>query len=839
MKFFTMRVKAYLVLSAILLFGSTATRAQKSIWVTAYYAGWMQGYLTPQNIDYGAVTHIIHFALVPQADGTLNETGNSVTASSANALITPAHAAGKKVIISVGGWASEDAFVGATNSTNRPVFISNLVNLMKSRAYDGIDIDWEPLSTTNAAQYTAFITELRSALDGITPRPLLTAAVAWGPSIVAQVGTKFDQINIMTYDMSGAWPGWVTWHNSPVYDGGLHFPGLSKLVPSANALVDDFVSAGVPVAKLGIGIDFYGYVWSGGAGTPNGGATAPGQSWTTAPAVQANVPFFTIMTTYYQSQYERWDTSAQASYLSIDNTGSANDKFVSYDNAKTCGRKIEYARAKGIGGVIIWELGGGYRADQPAGQRDQLLQAVKQALGGTTILPDTIPPVITITSPSNGATVASTVTVSAAAGDNECVGGVQFLLNGGNLGNEVSTAPYTVSWNSSSVSNGSYTISAVARDTSGNSAKASITVIVSNTAPPPPTVAITSPVNGAKVNGTLTVAATASGTLKLLGVQFKLDGYNLGSEVTTGPYLCAWNTTQVADGAHTVTAIARDSAGNQATASAGVIVSNNIVGSPSLWVYQNGVQSPWNNASWNAALTFNSTEQMYSGANSIKVVQGLWGGLSLHSGYWNAPVPVNPSQYQSVDFAIFGGVSGASIAVILQNDIGNSFPRIKLPTIRRNTWKSVSIPMSQLDPGGFDIHRVSIMEISRTPGTYYVASLRFVGNSVSTGPHVVSASATEPGCFSLMQNYPNPFNPSTAITYSLAEDAHVTLEVYNTLGQSVAALVNDIESSGEHQILYDASNLPSGVYFYRITAVPVSGDQAGVFVAIKRMALIK
>lgn len=357
---------------------SNGTFAQSGLWVTAYYAGWMQSYLTPQNIDYGAITHIIHFAVVPHSDGTIDDVVNGVTASAANALITPAHAAGRKVIISVGGWATDVAFRGATASPNRAVFISNMVSLVKNRHYDGIDIDWEPVLSTDAAQYTAFITELRTSLDSITPRPVLTAAAAWQPSIFATVKDKFDQINIMTYDLSGAWQGWVTWHNSPVYDGGNHLPG-GGLVPSANGKVDEFIAAGVPAGKLGIGIDFYGYVWSGGAGMPNGGATGPMQGWTTAPSVQPNVPYFTIMDTYYQAQYARWDTVPQAAYLSIDNAGSSGDKFISYDNEMTCQKKIAYVRSKGIGGVILWELGGGYRASQPAGQRDLLLQAVKNA----------------------------------------------------------------------------------------------------------------------------------------------------------------------------------------------------------------------------------------------------------------------------------------------------------------------------------------------------------------------------------------------------------------------------------------------------------------------------
>jgi hypothetical protein len=71
-----------------------------------------------------------------------------------------------------------------------------------------------------------------------------------------------------------------------------------------------------------------------------------------------------------------WDATAQAAYISVA-TGSG--KFVSLDNAQTMAAKADYIKLKGIGGMIIWELGGGYRASQPAGQRDELLQAVKKA----------------------------------------------------------------------------------------------------------------------------------------------------------------------------------------------------------------------------------------------------------------------------------------------------------------------------------------------------------------------------------------------------------------------------------------------------------------------------
>jgi hypothetical protein len=85
--------------------------------------------------------------------------------------------------------------------------------------------------------------------------------------------------------------------------------------------------------------------------------------------------------------------------------------------------------------------------------------------------------------------------------------------------------------------------------------------------------------------------------------------------------------------------------------------------------------------------------------------------------------------------------------------------------------------------------------------------------------------------FSLEQNYPNPFNPMTEIKFGLPEDAHVTLKVYDLLGREVASLVNETLNAGFKSVSFDASNFPSGIYFYKI--------QAGKFVNVKKMLLLR
>jgi hypothetical protein len=105
----------------------------------------------------------------------------------------------------------------------------------------------------------------------------------------------------------------------------------------------------------------------------------------------------------------------------------------------------------------------------------------------------------------------------------------------------------------------------------------------------------------------------------------------------------------------------------------------------------------------------------------------------------------------------------------------------------------------------------------------------------ATSPLIASGIAGEnqelPATFFLSQNYPNPFNPSTIISYELPRVSNVTLRIFNALGQEVALLVNGQKEAGNYQTTWNASNIPSGVYFYRL--------QAGGYVETKKMVFLR
>jgi chitinase len=346
----------------------TTSLAEKTFWVTAYYAAWMYDHLPPDQIDFGALTTVVNFSIFPNADGTFDTTSNGITAKETAALVKAAHQHGKQVLLGVGGSGTHDGFAKWMKPNKRKDFVKLVVKHVVDGDYDGVDLDMEPAYDSDATDFIPFVVDLRAALDAKDANLLLTAAVGWREALYAPIKMHFNRFGIMTYDLSGAWPGWETWHNSPLSNGGLAFASNQQPLPSCQTLVADALAAKAPLSKLAIGIAFYAYVWQ--------GATGPNQPIQNV-TVQPNLPYFQMMDTLYDPKVANWHAAAHAPYLSIGKGGQG--QFVSYDDSASIAAKIAWAKGKGLGGVIIWELGGGFRPNKPAGKQDALLQAVKAA----------------------------------------------------------------------------------------------------------------------------------------------------------------------------------------------------------------------------------------------------------------------------------------------------------------------------------------------------------------------------------------------------------------------------------------------------------------------------
>src|ERR1700722_17158484 len=178
------------------------------------------------------------------------------------------------------------------------------------------------------------------------------------------------------------------------------------------------------------------------------------------------------------------------------------------------------------------------------------------------------PPSVQVTSPAAGATLSGKVNLTAVASDGGTVTGVQFRVDGSNAGPDVATPPYIYVLDSSTLSNGAHSISAVATDNNGNSTTSAIIAVkVDNTVKDttPPAVSITAPANGTKITGVVAVTAIASDNVSVTSVQFELDGVNVGAPDLAAPYAYSWDTSKSVNGSHTLKAIATDGAGNSAT----------------------------------------------------------------------------------------------------------------------------------------------------------------------------------------------------------------------------------------------------------------------------------
>src|SRR5579872_2834149 len=161
-----------------------------------------------------------------------------------------------------------------------------------------------------------------------------------------------------------------------------------------------------------------------------------------------------------------------------------------------------------------------------------------------------------------------------ASTDNVAVAGYQIFRDTAQVG----TSAGTTYFDTGLAPNTSHTYTVTAFDAAGNisAQSSSVTATTFNVDTTPPSVAITSPLNGATISGVVTVTANATDNVSVASVQFKLDGANLGQQSTSQPYSASWDTTASSNGPHTLTATATDSSGNSATSASQTVTVANV-----------------------------------------------------------------------------------------------------------------------------------------------------------------------------------------------------------------------------------------------------------------------
>lgn len=356
--------------------------------VIGYYPNW-QWYdraklVNPMTIDYSKYSILNYAFFKPNPDGTIVSTDtwaddnlllgpfnwqtSPATHITSQSIVGKAHAAGVKILISVGGWTLSDDFPAiAASAIKRATFASSCKGLVQMYGLDGIDIDWEYPgyavhngTIADKQNYTLFLQQIRDTLNAyqaITNKTyLLTTAVGASQANMANVEWNnvkniVDIINVMTYDFFGTWDA-TTNHNSPLYAPVQGDPTFN-LNSAISYLQTNY---GVPANKIAAGVAFYGRSAKT-VGNPGLHVASTGTADNITFQLDDGTPSYYNIMANMSLFSNNWDNTAQVPYL----TGNGTLKtFVSYDNKQSIGLKANYIKNNNLRGAIIWEITGDY-----------------------------------------------------------------------------------------------------------------------------------------------------------------------------------------------------------------------------------------------------------------------------------------------------------------------------------------------------------------------------------------------------------------------------------------------------------------------------------------------
>jgi chitinase len=272
------------------------------------------------------------------------------------------------VLVSVGGWLWSGNFSDTMlTEQSRKTFIDSVVAFIEKYDLDGLDIDWEYpglAGSTNhfrpedQQNYTAVLKELRQRFDGEETKlhRRLYISVATGSDTnflqhtqMNEVQKYVDTVNLMAYDYYEPDSGPITGFNAPLYTNP-----MDPKHASANESVREYEAAGVPAAKIVLGVPFYGHAW-GHVHNKNHGLFQPGQAVPGAYANYGNIMATMLNPAVPHSGYVRyWDPVSAVPYL----YNRKKKIFISYDDPESMALKCQYAVNHKLGGIMFWDYSG-------------------------------------------------------------------------------------------------------------------------------------------------------------------------------------------------------------------------------------------------------------------------------------------------------------------------------------------------------------------------------------------------------------------------------------------------------------------------------------------------
>jgi len=405
-----------------------------------------------------------------------------------------------------------------------------------------------------------------------------------------------------------------------------------------------------------------------------------------------------------------------------------------------------------------------------------------------TVMNDITPPAVAISSPTVDSTVSGTVTVTASATDNVGVNKVEFYENGV-LRAAVNAAPYSYSWNTLAVTNGSYSLSARAYDNTGNSAQSTdVSVTVNNADSTMPTVAISSPSTSATVSGTVAVTANASDNIGVSRVEFYVNNV-LQATDTTSSYSFSWSTTTVTNGSYTLSARAYDAAGNvgQST-NVSVTVNNADITMPTV-----AISSPSASAtvSGTVAVTANATDNI--GVSRVEFyVNNVLQSTDTSSPYsfsWSTTTVTNGSFALSARaYDATGNVGQSANVSVTVNNADSTIPTVAISSPSASATASGTVAVSANASDNIGVSRVefyvnNVLQATDTTSPY---SYSWNTAAVANGSYTLSAKAYDAAGNSAQTNLVvNVFNDLSAPVLTLNQVTSPTTLTTQTLSGTV------------------------------------------------------
>jgi hypothetical protein len=298
------------------------------------YGYWPYWSPDPTELDFDRLTHLAIFNVDLESDGTLSST--ATWTSVAPAVVPLAHAHGVRVHVCVTAFSSSVHTDVLSDAGRRATTIAQLASLVEAYGADGVNVDFEGLSSTNRDRFTTFIRELSAAVEDVY---IATPAVDWSDAFdYDALAASSEGLFIMGYGYH--WTGGDPGPNDPLYGGG------AWATWSLDWSVGDNLANGAPADKIIVGLPLYGQEWPAGREVP-GHASGDGWPVTMAEAVPIAA-----------AEGRAFDDTTLSPYVLRASTQ------LWYDDHESVRARIRWARAAGVQGVGFWALG--YESDPAA-----------------------------------------------------------------------------------------------------------------------------------------------------------------------------------------------------------------------------------------------------------------------------------------------------------------------------------------------------------------------------------------------------------------------------------------------------------------------------------------